>query len=138
VSDFFPPPNIPLIDLPAHHSKHSKRKSWEEQLSSLPADTSLAIRTIANNDFSAWSHGECIDIYKSMEEFSWRVLLGKCVSPVLTDRQGIFNGRVTPRDPASRTVPFNAGVNKYTVLALPMIKRHRDTQEAGMGKRSPL
>lgn len=72
MSDFFPPPNILLMDQPDHHSK---RKLWDEQLSSLPADTSGTIREIANDHFNAWSQGSRIDIYDSMKHLSWRLLL---------------------------------------------------------------
>lgn len=72
MSDFFPPPNILLIDLPDHDAK---RQSWEEQLSSLPADASGTIRDIANDHFSTWHHGGIVDIYDSMKDLSWRVLL---------------------------------------------------------------
>lgn len=72
MSDFFPPPNILLIDQPEHHYK---RKLWEEQLSSLPADASQTIRDIAGNHFSTWNHGDIIDIYDSLKNLSWRVLL---------------------------------------------------------------
>lgn len=83
MSDFFPPPNILLIDQPDHHSK---RKSWEEQLSSLPTDTSKTIRDIANDHFSSWSHGDSIDIYDSMKDFSWRVLLSVFLQLSPTDK----------------------------------------------------
>ena len=72
MSDFFPAPNILLLDKPEHHSK---RKSWEDQLSCLPADTSQTIRQMADDHFSGWNHGDSIDVYESMKDFSWRVLL---------------------------------------------------------------
>lgn len=73
MADFFPPPNILLIDSPYHHAK---RKSWDEQLSSLPADTSKEIRSIANDHFSSWNDGSMVNIYDSMKDLSWRMLLG--------------------------------------------------------------
>lgn len=72
MSDFFPTPNILLIDQPSHRSK---RESWEEQLLFLPGDTSQTIHAIANNHFSTWSHSDSIDIYDSMKDLSWQVLL---------------------------------------------------------------
>ncbi|PVH75138.1 cytochrome P450 [Cadophora sp. DSE1049] len=72
MSDFFPAPNILLLDQPEHHPK---RRSWEEQISSLPSETSQTIRRMANDHVSSWSHGDSIDIYESMKDFSWRVLL---------------------------------------------------------------
>lgn len=83
MSDFFPPPNILLID-PPHHQ--SKRQSWEEQLSSLLADTSQEIRAIANDHFSTWSHGDSIDIYDSMKNLSWKVLLSVFLQLSPTDK----------------------------------------------------
>ena len=67
MSDFFPAPNILLLDRPEHHSK---RTSWEDQLSFLPADTSQTVRQMADDHFSSWNHGDSIDIYQSMKDFS--------------------------------------------------------------------
>ena len=72
MSDFFPPPNILLVDPPAHVVK---RQAWNEQLSSLPVDSASTIRDIANEHFNSWSDGEVVDIYESMKDLSWRLLL---------------------------------------------------------------
>lgn len=72
MSDFFPAPNLLLMDRPDHDAK---RKLWDEQLSSLPADTSATIHGIAQDHFSTWRHDSSIDIYDSMKDLSWRVLL---------------------------------------------------------------
>lgn len=72
MSDFFPSPNLLLVDHPDHLPK---RKLWEEHLSALSVDSSQAIQEIADGHFSDWHHGEQIDLYESMKDLSWRVLL---------------------------------------------------------------
>lgn len=83
MSDFFPPPNILLIDVPDHNVK---RKMWDEQLSSLPADTSATICDIARDHFSTWHHDSSIDIYDSMKDLSWRMLLAVFLQLSPTDK----------------------------------------------------
>lgn len=73
MADFFPPPNILLVDSHAHLTK---RRLWDDQLSSLPADASGDIRNIANDHIRSWTDGATIDIYDSMKDLSWRMLLG--------------------------------------------------------------
>lgn len=73
MADFFPPPNILLVDSLAHMAK---RRLWDDQLSSLPTDASGEIRHIANDHIRSWTDGATIDIYHSMKDLSWRMLLG--------------------------------------------------------------
>ncbi|KAG9239921.1 cytochrome P450, partial [Calycina marina] len=140
MSDFFPPPNILLIDQPHHQSK---RKIWEEQLSCLLADTSQEIRTIANDHFSTWSHGDSIDIYDSMKDLSWKVLLSvflqlsptdKTYSIVGTLQETLLRGQFSLM-PVSIHTPFwrsarSKGIEARQKLQA-LLKDHIASQDSG-------
>ncbi|KAG9241426.1 cytochrome P450 [Calycina marina] len=129
MSDFFPPPNILLIDQPDHHSK---RHSWEEQLSFLLADTCQTIHTITNDHFSTWSHGDSIDIYDSMKDLSWKVLLSvflqlsptdKAYSTVESLQETLLRGQFS-------LMPVSKGIEARQKLQT-LLKDHIASQDTG-------
>ena len=140
MSDFFPAPNILLIDHPDHDSK---RQAWEEQLSSLPADTSERIRGMASDHFSSWSHGDSIDIYESMKDLSWRVLLNiflqlsptdKTYSTVESLQEALLRGQFSLM-PVSINTPFwrsprSKGIEARRKLQV-LLKDHIASQDSG-------
>lgn len=73
MADFFPPPNILLEDLPAHEQK---RAAWNEHLEPFPENSTPIIRQIVVEHISTWSHGRTIDLYDSLKNLSWKILLG--------------------------------------------------------------
>jgi cytochrome P450 len=73
MADFFPPPNILLLD----HDVHlAKRALWEQHLSSFPQDVSSTIRDITNEYIANWTDNSSIDIYESLKSLCWRIVLG--------------------------------------------------------------
>ncbi|MCJ1244425.1 hypothetical protein MMC30_001623 [Trapelia coarctata] len=73
MADFFPPPNILLEDLPTHEQK---RNAWNEHLQSFTEDSTPVIRQIVVEHIGTWSNGGNIDLYESMKDLSWLILLG--------------------------------------------------------------
>ena len=73
MADFFPPPNILLEDLPTHEHK---RSAWNEHLKPLTEDSTPIIRQIVVDHIGTWSIGHSIDLYESMKDLSWQILLG--------------------------------------------------------------
>ncbi|KAG9237304.1 cytochrome P450 [Amylocarpus encephaloides] len=140
MSDFFPSPNILLVDQPDHLSK---RKSWDEQLSSFPADSSRTIRGIANDHFSAWRQGNRIDIYDSMKDLSWRLLLSvflqlsptdKAYSTVESLQETLLRGQFSLM-PVSINTPFwrsprSRGIEARQKLQT-LLKDHIASQDSG-------
>lgn len=84
MSDFFPPPNILLLDSPDHAAK---RKAWDEQLSSIPSETSIEVQEIVDDHIKSWPSESTIDLYESMKDLSWRVLLCIFLQLRLTDKK---------------------------------------------------
>lgn len=84
MADFFPLPNILLEDLPAHEEK---RNSWNEHLESLPEDTAPVIRQIVAEHIGTLSHGYTIDLYDSMKDLSWHILLAIFLQLSPSDKQ---------------------------------------------------
>jgi len=73
MADFFPPPNVLLEDLPSHEEK---RNAWNKHLEPFPEDATPVIRQIVTEHIGTWSHGRMIDLYDSMKDLSWHILLG--------------------------------------------------------------
>lgn len=74
MADFFPPPNILLEDLPSHEQK---RTAWNEHLEPFTEDSTSAIRQIVVKHITDnWVHGQITDLYDSMKDLSWQILLG--------------------------------------------------------------
>ena len=83
MSDFFPPPNLLLLD----GSKHQiARAAWDEQLSSFPADVKSVIQKTVNQHIQSCSEETAIDLYEFMKELSWKVLLGIFLELEPTDK----------------------------------------------------
>ncbi|KAK5150233.1 hypothetical protein LTR04_006856 [Oleoguttula sp. CCFEE 6159] len=84
MSDFFPSPNILLLDKPVHDGQ---RTLWNEQLSSLPADVSGTIQSLSRDHFSSWAAGGTFDLYDSMKDLSWQILLSIFLQLCPTDEK---------------------------------------------------
>ena len=143
MSDFFPPPNILLIDQPNHCSK---RKSWEEQLSSIVADTSPKIHAIANDHFIAWNHGDNIDIYESMKDLSWKMLLDvflqlspsdKAYSTVELLQESLLRGQFSLM-PVSIRTPFWRSARSTGIEARQKLQRLLQDHIASQDSACPL
>ena len=72
MGDFFPPPNLLLLDGPEHEVS---RRQWDKRMSFFNDASSDFIRIIVNDAVSAWSHGSMIDIYRNMKDLAWKILL---------------------------------------------------------------
>ena len=140
MSDFFPAPNILLEDLPEHEAK---RKAWDEQLSSFPADNSALIQDIIKDHINSWLNGSTIDLYDTMKDLSWRVLLGiflqirpteKIHSTVETLQETLLRGQfslfpVSIRTPFWRS-PRAKGIEARRKLQT-LLKDHITAQDSG-------
>ncbi len=84
MSDFFPPPNILLLDR-STHDEH--RKLWHKQLSSFPADVSSIIHDLAKAHFTSWTSGSTLDLYNKMKDLSWCILLSIFLHLSPTDKK---------------------------------------------------
>ena len=73
MADFFPPPNILLLDSDVHRAK---KQAWNKQLESFPTNIAPMAVDIAKDHFQSWTEGRAIDLYESMKDLSWRLLLG--------------------------------------------------------------
>jgi cytochrome P450 len=74
MSAFFPPPNLLLADGEEHTRA---RKRWQEQMSSFSDDVAGSVTSIMAEHIAKWKNGDWLDIYESMKELSWKILL-KC------------------------------------------------------------
>lgn len=70
---FFPPPNLLLADPPAHAPM---KGAWRTRMASLSAEIRPMIRKIVVEYFRGFESGSTIDLYESMKELSWRLILG--------------------------------------------------------------
>jgi len=73
MSQFFPAPNLLLEDYPGHAAQ---RAQWDEQLSTFPADVAPLIRDIASEHIESLGHGSQIELYDTMKDLSWKILIG--------------------------------------------------------------
>ncbi|KAH7381005.1 cytochrome P450 [Cadophora sp. MPI-SDFR-AT-0126] len=140
MSDFFPAPNILLLDHPDHLPK---RRSWEEQIWQLPLETSQTILRMANDHFGSWNHGDIIDIYESMKDLSWRVLLNIFLQLSPTDelystieslQETLLRGQFSLM-PVSIKTPFwrsprSKGIEARQKLQI-LLKDHIASQDSG-------
>lgn len=73
MAPFFPPPNLLLTDPPAHQSM---KDVWTERIKQpLPAVEQFTRETVIDY-FRGYKSGVEIDLYESMKELSWRLILG--------------------------------------------------------------
>lgn len=70
---FFPPPNLLLADSPAHAPM---KTTWRTRMASLPAEMRPMIQKSVVEYFRGFRSGSTIDLYESMKELSWRLILG--------------------------------------------------------------
>ena len=73
MADFFPPPNLLLEDHPGHEAK---RADWEAQLSTFPDDIVEPVRRIVSEYIKPWVGGLDLELYESMKDLAWKILLG--------------------------------------------------------------
>ncbi|KAL2048373.1 hypothetical protein N7G274_000284 [Stereocaulon virgatum] len=77
MAPFFPPPNILLADPPAHQPmKHA----WMAKMASMPDEIRPLIQETALLYFKEFKSGSTIDLYESMKELSWQLILGVFMS----------------------------------------------------------
>ncbi|MCJ1413084.1 hypothetical protein MMC19_007186 [Ptychographa xylographoides] len=83
MADWFPPPNILLEDgLP--HTTHKNR--WKQQLSNFPRDIIPQIRKITIQHINTFPENGTFDLYESLKDLSWKLLLGAFLNLEPTDR----------------------------------------------------
>ncbi len=70
---FFPPPNLLLADPPAHQPM---KDVWKSRMRSLHAEVGSMVQEVVVEYFRGFISGSTIDLYESMKELSWRLILG--------------------------------------------------------------
>ncbi|KAK9321349.1 cytochrome P450 [Lipomyces orientalis] len=148
MAPFFPAPNILLMDFPDHKAK---REAWNAQLASLPSASSAIIREIVNDHIGSWAHGSTIDLYDSMKDLSWRVLLGtflqlgpadKAYSEITTLQETLLRGQFsifpvsvnTPFWQSPRAKAIKARAKLQTVLKDRILSQEKDCPFLQLGK----
>ena len=84
MAPFFPPPNLLLADPPTHQSK---KEAWKAKISSLPNEIRSLVQHTTLEYFRGFRSGSTIDLYESMKELSWRLILGTFVSASKDDAE---------------------------------------------------
>jgi cytochrome P450 len=84
MADFFPPPNLLLLDAPDHEGR---RRVWNDHMANVCRDASPIIRAIAVDELSTWSHGDEMDLYDKMKDLAWRMLLAIFLELSPADKQ---------------------------------------------------
>ncbi|KAK9384283.1 hypothetical protein V1515DRAFT_624467 [Lipomyces mesembrius] len=51
-------------------------EKWNEHMSAVTNGSSTVIRVTIAEDIATWSNGSTIDLYKTMKDLSWKILLG--------------------------------------------------------------
>ncbi|KAF1816492.1 hypothetical protein P152DRAFT_511258 [Eremomyces bilateralis CBS 781.70] len=112
MADFFPPPNLLLMDYDDHSVK---RESWEKHLSSFHSDVTPTIHDITNDHISSWTNSSPIDLH---------------LSPASANRRIVPNYSIASGNATTRPVLTTPDSPSNSVLALPACKRSRSTPEA--------
>ncbi len=73
MAPFFPPPNLLLSDSPSHEPM---KKAWTVRMRSLPENSRTLIVSSTRSHFRDITSGTIVDLYESMKELSWRIILG--------------------------------------------------------------
>lgn len=71
MADFFPPPNILLLDAPEH--RHARQK-WDKCMDDVLPHIPSVVRQCFKNRAAKWKAGEAIDLYEDMKTLSWEIL----------------------------------------------------------------
>ncbi|KAL8712152.1 MAG: hypothetical protein Q9220_003586 [cf. Caloplaca sp. 1 TL-2023] len=72
MAPFFPPPNLLLSDSPDHASLKNR---WQERMTSVPGASRDLTADVITTHFQNIEAGNPFDIYDSMKNLSWKVLL---------------------------------------------------------------
>ncbi|KAL6721674.1 hypothetical protein ACLMJK_000778 [Lecanora helva] len=72
MAPFFPPPNLLLTDPPEHHSM---KEGWKTKVNRLPSEARPLVRSITLRYFGGFESGSTIDLYESMKELSWMLII---------------------------------------------------------------
>lgn len=72
MAPFFPPPNLLLADPPVHAAM---KAAWEARIASMREEVRPTVHDIVLGYFRGFTSGVTIDLYESMKELSWRILL---------------------------------------------------------------
>lgn len=73
MAPFFPPPNLLLADPPAHWPM---KDAWKSRMESLLAKVEPRVQQTVVEYFRGFTSESTIDLYESMKELSWRLILG--------------------------------------------------------------
>lgn len=111
MADFFPPPNLLLMDAPAHEAR---RRDWNGHMSEVCRRAPATILEIAKDELSSWPDGTGLDLYDRMKDLSWKILLAlflrldptdKTYSEVVSLQEDLLRGQFS-LVPVSISTPF--------------------------------
>ena len=72
MAPFFPPPNLLLTDPPNHEYM---KEAWKSRMLSLPKEMMSLVHDNVREYISGFRSGTIVDLYESMKELSWRIIL---------------------------------------------------------------
>lgn len=73
MAPFFPSPNLLLADPPAHRPM---KDAWKLRMNPLLEEVGPKVQKTVVEYFTGFTSGSTIDLYESMKELSWRLILG--------------------------------------------------------------
>lgn len=72
MADFFPAPNLLLLDAPNHSPI---REKWNAHMVDVSERIPLLVRDCVKQHMERWNAGSTIDLYENMKDLSWEILL---------------------------------------------------------------
>lgn len=93
MADFFPPPNLLLLDGSEHHVA---RRRFEEDMAGLVTQIVPLVRDcVRTHVVAGWKHEAIIDVYKNMKDLSWNILCDSFLGLSPTRNKDEFNSFVS-------------------------------------------
>ncbi|RMJ23147.1 hypothetical protein PHISP_05991 [Aspergillus sp. HF37] len=77
MADFFPAPNLLLLDAPQHQSA---RLRWEAQMADVAPQIPSLVRDCVRRHMAAWADGGTVDLYEDMKDLIWEILFSVFLS----------------------------------------------------------
>ena len=77
MAPFFPPPNLLLADPPWHQPM---KDAWISRMAQLPAEMRPLVQDIVFSHFQDIPSSSTIDLYETMKDLSWKLILGTFMS----------------------------------------------------------
>lgn len=93
MADFFPQPNLLLLDPPKHESA---RQKWDAHMGNVSARIPGLVRDCVEKHIAyAWTPGATIDLYEDMKDLSWKILCAVFLGLTPANDRAKFNTHVS-------------------------------------------